>query len=36
LRDEMSVLDRELIDAVIERVRQVNQHLLHDIMGGKK
>ncbi len=36
LRDEMSVLDRELIDAVIEQVRQVNQRLLHDIMGGRK
>jgi hypothetical protein len=35
-RDEMSVLDRELIESVIERVRQVNQRLLHDIMGGKK
>lgn len=35
-RDEMSVLDRELIEAVIERVREVNQRLLHDIMGGKK
>lgn len=35
-RDEMSYLDRELIEPVIERVEQVNKDLLHDIMGGRK
>jgi phage shock protein A len=36
LRDEMSYLDRELIDPVIERVEHINKELLHDIMGGRK
>lgn len=35
-RDEMSYLDREQIESVIERVQKVNNNLLHDIMGGKK
>lgn len=35
-RDEMSYLDRELIEPVIERVERVNKDLLHDIMGGRK
>lgn len=35
-RDEMSYLDRELIEPVIERVEHVNKELLHDIMGGRR
>jgi len=35
-RDEMSYLDRELIEPVIERVEHVNKELLDDIMGGRR
>lgn len=35
-RNEMSYLDRDQVEKVIQTVRKVNSDLLHDVMGGRR